>query len=106
MSKMRKIVVFMETGECGTGAVEFLEVPYTYTDDQLADIAWNMAVENAASYGIYPAEDYQDVSDEELEASGETISWDIAGWWEDYSPADHDDMSMDGTPNWSQSAVY
>ena len=106
MSEMRKLVFFMDTGLCGTDAVEFVEVPVGYTDDRLHDMAWLLAKENAEMYGIYYPEDFQDETEEQLEAQGIQLSWDIAGWWEDYDPAAHDDLAMGSEPEWSQSAVY
>jgi len=107
MSEMRKLVFFMETGQCGTGAVEFIEVPHTYTDDQLADLAWTLARENAEMYGIYPEQDYEECTSEEIDELGDSLSDNIEGWWEEYNPDEHDGLVVGcGEPQWSQTAVY
>ena len=98
---MRKIVIGMSAGMCGTDAWEFYEVSKDLTDDQLGDFAWERGVNHAEMYGIYPRGEYADseeLSEEDLDS--DSYSDDIEGYWEDYDPKKHDSHTMTGTPKW------
>ena len=100
---MRKIVIGMDAGQCGTDAWEFYIVPDSMTDAELSDFAWQCGKTNAEMYGIYPKSEYQgdsEISDEELE--GDDYSDNIEGWVEEYEPEKHDGYSMTGTPHWTE----
>ncbi len=94
---MRKIVFFYSTGYVGMEGAALVEYPDDVTEDILNEEAWQHAVQHAESYGIYPEEDLQDISDEEYEAmeeSGEldNYSHNIEGYWEDYNAEKHDGL--------------
>jgi hypothetical protein len=93
----------MDAGQVGTDAWEFYEVPDDVTEEELNDYAWQLGIQHAEMYGIYPREEYAadpDISDEELDS--DSYSDDISGWWEDYDPEKHDKYSHNGTPHWEQ----
>lgn len=75
--------------------------PDDVTEEELNDDAWQMAIEHASSYGVYPETDLEGVSDEdmaELEESGDIDNYtsNIDGWWEDYDPKKHDGLVVGG----------
>lgn len=86
---MRKIVFFYHTGFCGSDGCELKEYPDDVSDEVLNQHAWEGALSNAESYGIYNLGDY-DLTEEELEESGEEYSDNIEGYWEEYDPKKHD----------------
>jgi hypothetical protein len=97
---MRKIVLFLHTGYCGMDAWEFWEVDHDLSDDELYDLAWQRAVDNAESYGIYPREWYQDA--DEYDEEDEAYSDNIEGSFEDYVPDKHDGHRIGGDRSWSK----
>ena len=100
---MRKIVIGMYAGQCGTDAWEFYLVPATMTDAELGDFAWQCGKDHAEMYGIYPKSEYGDsdeVSEEELD--GDNYSDNIDGWFVEYDSKKHDKYSMTGTPHWTE----
>lgn len=93
---MRKIVIHCETNTVGTDLWEFVEVEDDITDNQLDDLAYEYAVSNAESYGIYPP--HEDDDDDAAEDADESIG----GAWYDYVPEKHDRHTMgSGEPSWS-----
>lgn len=85
--------VTCHTGYCGMDSHEVLVLPAHYSDDEVQEIAWEMAVENAAMFGIYPPEDLEDDEEcDEPEYSGENIE----GFAEPYNAEEHDGHSMCG----------
>ena len=96
---MRKIVLFLHTGYCGMDAYEFWQVPHTATDEELYELAWERARDNADSYGIYPREEYLD--DPDVDADDDCYSDNIEGSWEDYNPSEHDGHRIGGKIYWS-----
>ena len=97
---MRKIVLFLHTGYCGMDAWEFWQVPETATEDELDELSWDRAKDNAESFGIYPAWEYAD--SEDFDENDEAYSDNIEGSWEDYNPDKHDGHTMNGTPDWQE----
>lgn len=93
MKKGDKIVVFLDAGMTGTDFSEFYELGSDYTDDELNSIIWNMALDNAETYGIYDANTYngdeEDAEEEEIE-----LSYNIEGYYEIYDPKSHDMYSF------------
>jgi hypothetical protein len=85
--EMRKIFFMLRTGYCGSNAYDVLEFEDDVTEDQLNEVAWDMAVQNAESYGYYLCSDdcYDDECEEEHPGSTN-----IEGSWEEYDPAEHD----------------
>ena len=101
---MRKIIFHLSTGYAGMDSTDNGTYPDDVTEAELNDDAWQMAVEHASSYGVYPETDLEGVSDEdmaELEESGEIDNYtnNIEGWWEDYDPEKHD-MLVPGGGEW------
>lgn len=100
---MRKIVIGMHAGICGTDSWEFYLVPDAITNAELEDFAWQCGKDHAEMYGIYPRSEYADsdeISEEELE--GASYSDNIEGWYEEYDPEKHDMYSHTGTPHWQE----
>jgi hypothetical protein len=62
---VKKLIVFMTTGYCGEEAADALSVPENFTEEEINDIAWEMAVDNAESYGreLEPDDDPEDEVD-------------------------------------------
>ena len=98
---MRKIVLFLHTGYCGMDAHEFWQVPETTTDDELAELCWQRAKENAEMYGIYPYSEYCDEPDFDDE-EGDTYSDNIEGSFEDYNPDKHDGYRIGRDNSWEK----
>lgn len=88
----RKIIFFYHTGYCGSDGCEMHEFPDDTSDNELNDSAWQGAVDNASSYGIYPMEDApEDYNDEEYDG-GDEYSDNIEGWWEEYDAEKHEGL--------------
>lgn len=93
---MRKIVFTSHTGYCGMDGHDFDVYPDDVSDEELDTIAYEYALQNAESFGIYPVE-WND-EDEDEDAGGarfdsDKYSENIDGWWEDYDPEKHDGLS-------------
>lgn len=73
---MRKLIVHLMTGYCGEDAHEALEIGDDYTTQEIDDICWNLALDNAESYGYEEADPY--------------LFERIEYIWEDYDPNEHD----------------
>lgn len=86
---MRKIVVFIHTGYCGEDTVQLEEVSDDETDEELHELAWEMAVDHASSYGHELCSDECEDDECEYEHPGMT---NIEGYWEDYVPDKHDGL--------------
>lgn len=80
----------MITGKAGMDAHGILTMPDDATEDKIADEAYQMALNNAEMYGIYPSEEYPDEDfDEDLEK--DCLSDNIEGWSiGEYIPELHD----------------
>jgi hypothetical protein len=88
----RKIVFFYHTGYCGSDGCEMHEYPDDVSDNELDNVAWHGALDNAASYGYYPTSDMpEDYNDEEYEG-GDEYSDNIEGYWEEYDAEKHDGL--------------
>ena len=98
---MRKIVLFLHTGYCGMDSWEFWEVPETTTEDELYDLAWQCAKDNAEMYGIYPRHEYEG-EEEGYNEEDECYSDNIEGSFEDYDPDKHDGYRVGGDTSWNQ----
>lgn len=71
---MRKIKVYMSTGYPSMDSYEILT---PQEDEDLDELAWEMALAHAESYGVYPyPEDLEEGEDESC------YSWGIGGSWE------------------------
>jgi len=89
---MRNLIVFLNTGYCGEDAVDALAVVNDATDDEINAEVYQMAVDNAETYGRYITQD-----DEELEDEDERYEeYMLESTWEDYNPEVHDDLRSGG----------
>lgn len=86
---MRKLIVFSSVGMCGMDGVDALLVPDDWTEEQIGDEVWQMALKNAEMFGYYPEEDRpEDMDDDDDEAEYYVSS--IDGYYEEYDPEKHD----------------
>jgi hypothetical protein len=91
---MRKLVLFLDTGFCGTDEHEFWLVPNHVSDEVLNLYAWQRAIEHAASFGIYPECDRESDEDEDEDGwDGDEYTDNIEGWWEPYEEDKHRGLS-------------
>lgn len=91
---MKKVVFHVHAGVAGSNDTILLEVPNTYTDSDLDNEAWTLALDNAQQYSIYPTSDLEELSEDELAYLEENDSLDsysdsIEGWWEPYDSEKH-----------------
>lgn len=90
---MRKIVFGWNANICGVGGFSNAEeFKYDISDNELYEIAWDYAVNNAEAYGIYP-ESWR--SEDEDEDDDDTYQ-EIGCYWEDYIPEKHDQLKPGG----------
>ncbi len=91
--------VTMHTGYCGSDGHDVIVLPASYTDEEVQEIAWQMALENAAMYGYYPPSDgdseWED--EEDMDGDGDNVSSNIEGYAVPYDPELHDGHSMGGS---------
>lgn len=85
---MKKIFFKYHTGFCGSDGYEVAEFEDDVTDEELDQFAWDQALSNAETYGIYPNEAMPDDYDEE-ESCGDEYSDNIEGCWEVYDEEKH-----------------
>jgi hypothetical protein len=100
--------VTCHTGEVGSDSHEIMVLPADYTQEQVDDICWEMALDNAAMYGIYPPsdgdsswgedEDEDDWGEDEDEDDwgDDRTSENIEGFAVPYDPEEHDGYSLVG----------
>ena len=71
-----------------------LEYPDDISDECLDRDAYQGALNNAETYGIYPLDAYEGTDDpeEDNDSSYDEYSDNIEGSWEEYDPAKHDGM--------------
>lgn len=92
-----KIVIGMHAGMAGTDSMEAYILERDFTEKDLEDFAWELGIDHADSYGVYPASDLDNLSEEELEEIDENdYSDNIEGWWELYDSDKHDGHVMYG----------
>lgn len=69
--------------------------------DDLADFAWQEAIQFAESYGIYPESDMPEDYDEDSDDwESDQYSDDIEGWFELYEPDEHDGLMIGTQREW------
>ena len=90
MPDTRKIVIHLRTGYCGMDSHQFFEINGDATEDAITEFCWELAVDNAASYGIYPDEGIDD--DEDFGFSDR-----VMGYYEDYDSEKHDGFIVGNT---------
>lgn len=96
---MRKIIFHLSTGFAGMDSTDNRTYPDDVTEEELDFDAWQLAVQHAESYGIYPESELEEMDDvelDELSQSGDidNYSSNIEGWWEDYDPEKHDMLAV------------
>lgn len=82
---MRKLIIKCYTGYCGSDTHRALLVDDHASDEEISEEAYQIAIENAESYGIYPYPNYE----EDME-DGVDYTENIEASWEDYEPSKHD----------------
>lgn len=93
---MRRIVFKSTTGYCGMDGHDFQVYPDNVTEKELDDEAWQLALDNAESYGYYHAPYYEEEIANLEEDSEELDQYidSIEGWWEDYDPEKHEGLAI------------
>lgn len=94
-----KMVLHLHAGIAGTDSAEFflVPVPAGIPQDELEEYAYQRAIQNAESYGIYPLESVpEDCDPDEDDPNEDNYSDNMEGWFELYNPEEHDDMA----PGW------
>lgn len=87
MSDTRKIIIHLSTGYCGMDSHQFFEINADATEDDITEFCLDLAKDNAEMYGIYPEEEMpDDISEDDMAQ----YSYNIAGYYEDYNPEEHD----------------
>jgi len=85
-----KIVIGMGAGMAGTDHMDAYILTQDYIDEELGDIAWQMGVDHASMYGVYPRYELEEMSEEDLaEVNEDDYSDNIEGWWEEYNAEEH-----------------
>ena len=87
---MRDIVFHMSAGFAGMDDTRRAVFDEDITDQQLSDIANELALDLADSYGVEASPDF--VEDEDSET---LYSDNIEGWWEEYNPDSHGEMEIE-----------
>ena len=82
---MRKIFVKTGTGFIGEEGYEVIEVEDNYSEEEINDIAYQMACDQASMYG-HEVGTYDDEDDEYSEYSDDQLEY----YWEDYDSEKHD----------------
>lgn len=95
---MRRIVFTYHTGYCGMDGHDFRMYPDDVTEEELWDDAWEGALSNAESYGIYPyPDDFTEDEDEDPEyGQSDSYSDNIEGYWEDFDYEKHEGLVAGG----------
>ena len=83
------IVIRCSTGYCGMDSEEYFRLSQDYSEEELEDIASQLALDNAGMYGIYPESEYSEDEEEDSYYDGS----DIYGYWEISSEEDATSIS-------------
>lgn len=98
----KKMVLLLDGGIVGTNTAEFYLVHKDTSQEDLDADGWQLAVDWAANFGVYPEcdrpEDEDDEDDENYD-SGE-YSDDICYTWEEYNPDKHDMLRVSNDDSW------
>lgn len=86
---MRKLIASLYTGYCGSDRHAAFTVDDDTTDEEINNIAYDMALEHADGYGYYPYPDNDD-NDDDYDEYNDGYTYGIEGAWEDYVPEEHD----------------
>lgn len=96
---MRKMVLRLDCGP-GMDSAEFFLVPTDTADDQLADYAWQRAIDHAQMYGMSPPPLFFSDQESDEEEDEEEYSTDVEGWFETYNPEEHDGLRTKSDDSW------
>lgn len=84
----------MNAGIAGTDATDFWEVPIRLLGStELDDFAWELGVQHAEMYGVYPPGE---------DGDEDGCSNDISGYWELYVPEEHDGQRVGNDNSWQK----
>lgn len=86
--------VTMETGCCGQEGHDIFVTDADATQDTVQGIAFNMAIENAASYGVYHSDEFDE--DEGDDFNEDMYTDNIEGYAVPYVPEEHDQYCCGG----------
>jgi hypothetical protein len=89
------LFVTVETGYCGSDNHMLIDVDDNTSDNQLEDICWDLAIDNASMYGFDLCGEGCEDEDCEYEHTDNT---NISGHWQEYVPKEHDCMMNDREP--------
>ena len=92
------MVLHLSTGIIGTEVSFFYELNKDYTVEALNEYAYEMAVEHAQQYDIYPPE----YLEEDEKFPEDKISDMICGWWEEYDPEQQHTYYVDELPEFQE----
>lgn len=93
---VKKYVVHMSVGYTGMDGVDALLVEDDWTEEQIQQEPYYMAVDHAESYGYYPSENGFSEDEDEHEDSNDHYVDSIDGWAEPYDPKEHDCLRSGG----------
>ena len=85
IKKGTKFVIKCETGFCGSGTTYFYVAYQDITNTRINELAYEIAINHAESYGIYPECDDEDNEDDDTEYSSN-----IDGSWYIYDEETHE----------------
>lgn len=85
MQETKIIIIHLHVGYCGMDSDEGWIVPVDMTDAELDDLANDLALDHAETYGYYPPDDENDEEDDD--ADGDKVSHNIEGSWKLYDEA-------------------
>lgn len=97
-----KIVIHCETGFAGMEDWQFWEVPDTTAVDELDELAWRCALENAETYDLYNLHEYLEYGDPLEDLDPDKYVDSIEGWWEPYEPEVHDGYAVGSVITWNR----
>ena len=95
----KKMVLLLYGGIVGTDTAEFYLVHKDTSQEDLDADGWQMAVEWAGQFGVYPECDRPEDEDDENHDNGE-YSDDICYTWEEYVPEKHDMLRVGNDESW------
>lgn len=90
---MKRIFFEFDIGMVGADGNECLEVDEDLTAEDLDQMAYEMAVDWAESYGVYPCDGGDGCEGDECESDHDGV---ITGWWVPYDPEKHDMLKPGG----------
>ncbi len=84
------------TGYCGMDGHKLLVLRENHTQKEKDEAEWEFALENAATYGMYPLSDQpEDYDEDENDGwSGDQYSEGIEAFGEEYDPDEHDGLGV------------